>query len=249
MQTVFQGKSVQSTRASLNRGSAWWRGLIHCWLWMERFFTAVFDRWSFPIARFQTIKFDLSTTDEVKEFYYYWKTLLAQLLFLETHPWPKKKKKKEVSYRGMFGGGSKLRCPLTVRLTSRLLEVIDWVVLGPPRTLSAALEVRGHLLCKSASFCTVATPGRAVSHHPLLFPTPSLLPLVFTLGKWGRRQLNLFSLSLQFSLSSEVALLKKKNSLGLNAKRRSGPSRRAVKKGLWRFAQNKTNDNGACKLL
>lgn len=106
---------------------------------------------------------------------------------------------------------SQLRCPLTVRLTSRLLEVIDWVVLGPPRALSAALEVRGHLLCKSASFCTVATPGRAVSHHPLLFsPPPTLLPLVFTLGKWGRRQLNLFSLSLQLSLSSEVAPLKKK---------------------------------------
>lgn len=119
----------------------------------------------------------------------------------------------ETPHWGMFGGwvqSSQLRCPLTVRLTSRLLEVIDWVVLGPPRALSAALEVRGHLLCKSASFCTVATPGRAVSHHPLLFsPPPTLPPLVFTLGKWGRRQLNLFSLSLQLSLSSEVAPLKK----------------------------------------
>lgn len=144
----------------------------------------------------------------------------------------------------------RLRYPLTVRLTSTLWEVIDWVVLGPPRALSAALEVRGHLLCKSASFCTVATPGEQCHITPSSFLPPSLLPLVFTLGKWGRRQLNLFSLSPQFSLSSEVASLKKKaNSLGLNAKRRSGPSRGAVKKGLLRFPQNKTNDNGACKLL
>lgn len=75
---------------------------------------------------------------------------------------------------------SKLRCPLTVRLTSRLLEVIDWVVLGPPRALSAALEVRGHLLCKSASFCTVATPVSHHQPHPLTFllfspPCPSAL--------------------------------------------------------------------------
>lgn len=148
---------------------------------------------------------------------------------------------------------SKLRCPLTVRLTNRLWEVIDWVVLGPPRTLSAALEVRGHLLCKSASFCTVATPGEQCHITPSSFLPPSLLPLVLTLGKWGRRQLNLFSLSLEFSVSSEVVPLKKKkknaNSLGLNAKRSSGPSRGAVKKGLLRFPQNKTNDNGACKLL
>lgn len=104
----------------------------------------------------------------------------------------------------------RLRCPLTVRLTSRLWEVIDWGVLGPLRTLSEALEVRGHLLCKSASFCTVATPGGQCHITPSSFSTPSLLPLVFTLGKWGRRQLNLFSLSLQFSLSSEVAPFYKK---------------------------------------
>lgn len=46
-------------------------GFIHCWLWTERFFTAALDRRRFPITRFQTIKFDLSATDEVKEFYYY----------------------------------------------------------------------------------------------------------------------------------------------------------------------------------
>lgn len=104
----------------------------------------------------------------------------------------------------------RLQCPLTVRLTRRLWEVIDWVVLGPSRTLSAALEVRGHLFCKSASFCTVATPGEQCHITPFSFlPTPPLFPLVFTLGKWGRRQLNLFSLSLQFSLSSEVAPFKK----------------------------------------
>lgn len=203
VQTVFQGKSVQSRSASLNWGSG--GGFIHCWLWTERFFTAALDRRRFPITRFQTIKFDLSATDEVKEFYYYWKNFTSSAFIFEHPPTLGQKS----LLRNVWGWvqSSKLRCPLTVRLTSRLLEVIDWVVLGPPRTLSAALEVRGHLLCKSASFCTVATPGRAVSHHPLLFPPPpSLLPLVFTLGKWGRRQLNLFSLSLQFSLSSEVAL-------------------------------------------
>lgn len=42
---------------------------------------------------------------------------------------------------------------------------------------------------------------------------------------------------------------KKANSLGLNAKRRSGPSHGAGKNGLLRFPENKTNDNGAYKLL
>lgn len=111
-----------------------------------------------------------------------------------------------------------LWCPLTVRLTSGCGEVIDWVVLGPLKTLSEALEVRGRLLCKSASFCTVATLGERCHIPPPLLSSPlsptAPLPLVFTLGKWGRRQLNLFSLSLHFSPSSEVAPLKKANSLG-----------------------------------
>lgn len=82
-------------------------------------------------------------------------------------------------YKGMFGGWvrqSRPRCPLTVRLTSRLSKVIDWLVLRPPRTLSAALEVRGRLLCKSASFCTVATPGEQCHPPPSTSgPPPSRL--------------------------------------------------------------------------
>lgn len=126
---------------------------------------------------------------------------------------------------------SKLRCPLTVRLTSRLLEVIDWVVLGPPRALSAALEVRGHLLCKSASFCTVATP---VSHHqrPPPRPSSSFLPPLpppsgLHPGKMGEASIKPFSL---LRLASLRLLKLLANSFSLNAKRRSGPSCRAVKK-------------------
>lgn len=83
VQTVFQGKSVQSRSASLNWGSG--GGFIHCWLWTERFFTAALDRRRFPITRFQTIKFDLSATDEVKEFYYYWKNFTSSAFIFE-HP-------------------------------------------------------------------------------------------------------------------------------------------------------------------
>lgn len=92
-------------------------------------------------------------------------------------------------------GSVRLRCPLTVRLTGGLREVIDWVVLGPPRTLSAALEVRGHLFCKSASYCTVAIPGEqchVTTPPPLFFPPQSLLPLIFTLGRWGEASIKPF---------------------------------------------------------
>lgn len=92
--------------------------------------------------------------------------LTFQVFLINANPPP-------LVYKGMFGGWvrqSRPRCPLTVRLTSRLSKVIDWLVLRPPRTLSAALEVRGRLLCKSASFCTVATPGKQC--HPHLRPSP-----------------------------------------------------------------------------
>lgn len=119
------------------------------------------------------------------------------------HPRPNKKK----NYRGMFGGVGplvRLRCPLTVRLTSRLWEVIDWVVRGPPRTLSGALRVRGHLLCKSASFCTVATPGEqchvAPPHtHPLLSPIPP--PSGLHPGKMGEASIKPLFLSFASILS------------------------------------------------
>lgn len=110
--------------------------------------------------------------------------LTFQVFLINANPPP-------LVYKGMFGGWvrqSRPRCPLTVRLTSRLSKVIDWLVLRPPRTLSAALEVRGRLLCKSASFCTVATPGEQC-HPP---PPPALPPPGFTLGKRRRRQLGLF---------------------------------------------------------
>lgn len=97
-------------------------------------------------------------------------------------------------YKGMFGGWvrpSRPQCPLTVRLTSRLSKVIDWLVLGPLRTLSAALEVRGRLLCKSASFCTVATPGERC--HPPPSPAAPALPLRgFTLGKTEEASIKAF---------------------------------------------------------
>lgn len=79
-----------------------------------------------------------------------------------------------------------------------------------------------------------------MSHRPLLSCTPpSLLPFVFTLGKWGRRQLNLFSLSLQFSLSSEVVPLKKSKFFRFKCKEAT----------FVEVPQNKSDDNGACKLL
>lgn len=132
----------------------------------------------------------------------------------------------------MLGGWvrwSRPRCPLTVRLTSRLSKVIDWLVLRPLRTLSAALEVKGHLLCKSASFCTVATPGE--QRHPHPGPPPARLHP----GKMEEASIKAFLCGFTC-----LYLVKLCTFFMLNAERSSGPSRqRAVKETSLRFRRIK----------
>lgn len=187
-----------------------WGGvpLYYCFWRREDLFAA--DRGGFPLAGSSEINLDFEVLWWLQ--FYFW--ICPPPPPPPPHPSPKEK-----PCHGMFGAGrrggplvSGARCPLTVRLTGRLWELIDWLVPRPPRALAAALEVRGgHLLRRPASFCTVATPAGKQRQNPTkalsssVHPHPS--PPLFTLGKWGRRQLKPFSLfRFSSSLSSEVAL-------------------------------------------
>lgn len=125
----------------------------------------------------------------------------------------------------MFGAGlrggplvSGARCPLTVRLTGGLWEVIDWLVPGPPRALAAALEVGGSPPLQTCFLLYSGTTGRKAAPNPrqspLLFCPPPPSPSALHPGKMGEATIRTFFLSFASVLRYLLKLLFKKGGGG-----------------------------------